>query len=118
MQQRYLLTIHDLFTVRDGVRCGGEAFVAILDDQDEIDRLRFAGMTSPGSAGYRRSYSGRAWAHRTTGFWSRAYHLRSDQLGGVSPPKKSSVPRRCEPTSAAILFAGLCAFWMGEKDSG
>ncbi|HEJ4597448.1 TPA: hypothetical protein ACXNF8_001587 [Pseudomonas aeruginosa] len=59
MQQRYLLTIHDLFTVRDGVRCGGEAFVAILDDQDEIDRLRFAGMTSPGSVGYRRSYSGR-----------------------------------------------------------
>src|SRR5690606_37290412 len=42
MQQRYMLTIHDLFTVCDGVHCGGETFVAILDADVAIDRLRFA----------------------------------------------------------------------------
>ncbi len=30
MQQRYLLTIHDLFTVRDGVRCGALGIVVAI----------------------------------------------------------------------------------------
>lgn len=57
--QNYMLTIRDLFTVRDGVVCGGESFVAIMDGQMEVDRMRFTGKTGPGGDGYRRSYIGK-----------------------------------------------------------
>jgi len=57
--QRYMLTIRDLFTVRDGVVCGGESFVAIMDGQMEVDRMRFTGKTVPGGDGYCRSYVGK-----------------------------------------------------------
>lgn len=59
MPQRYMLTIRDLFIVRDGVECGGESFVAIMDGPMEVDRMRFTGKTGPGGDGYRRRYTGK-----------------------------------------------------------
>jgi hypothetical protein len=40
MIQRYMLTIHDLFTATDGGICGAEAEVAILDGGVEMDRVK------------------------------------------------------------------------------
>ena len=57
--QRYILTIHDLFTMPSGVLCGAEAEVAILDGETEIDRLKLAGKVGPNGAGYRRIYTGK-----------------------------------------------------------
>lgn len=59
MQHGYILTIRDLFAMRDGVICGGEMSVAIMDGEEEIDRVRFAGKVGPGGDGYQRRYIGR-----------------------------------------------------------
>ncbi|MDC3735402.1 MULTISPECIES: hypothetical protein [Pseudomonas] len=40
---RYMLTIHDLFTITDLGICGAEIEVAILDCGVEIDRIKFQG---------------------------------------------------------------------------
>lgn len=56
--QRYILTIHDLFTMINGRICGAEARVAILDGDVEIDRLLFSGKCQS-KHGYRRSYIGK-----------------------------------------------------------
>lgn len=55
--QRYMLTIHDLFAITDGVLCGVEAEVAILDGGVEIDRMKFSGKCQS-KDGYRRAYTG------------------------------------------------------------
>ena len=55
----YMLTINDLFTTPDGVLCGAEAQVAILDGDVEIDRLTFSGKVGPGGPGYSRIYNGK-----------------------------------------------------------
>ncbi|MNE45685.1 hypothetical protein D3C80_1399820 [compost metagenome] len=59
MQQLYMLTIWDLFTIREGAVSGGESFVAIMDGQTEVERMRFTGKTGPGGNGHRRSYTGK-----------------------------------------------------------
>lgn len=56
--QRYVLTIHDLFTIADGGICGAEAEVVILDAGVEIDRVKFSGKCQS-KDGYRRSYTGK-----------------------------------------------------------
>ena len=56
--QRYMLTIHDLFTITDGVLCGVEAEVAILDGGVEIDRMKFSGKCQS-KDGYSRAYIGK-----------------------------------------------------------
>lgn len=56
--QRYVLTIHDLFAITDGVLCGAEAEVAILDGGVEIDRMKFSGKCQS-KGGYSRSYYGK-----------------------------------------------------------
>lgn len=56
--QRYILTYWDLFTIQNGVLCGAEAEVAILDNGVEIDRMKFTGKHQ-GQDGYRRSYAGK-----------------------------------------------------------
>lgn len=56
--QRYMLTIHDLFTITDGNICGAEAEVAILDGGVEIDRMKFSGKCQS-KGGYSRSYDGK-----------------------------------------------------------
>lgn len=54
----YNITIHDLHCVENGVVCGGEAVVAILDNGIEIHRQRFIGKSlSPN--GYTRKYQGK-----------------------------------------------------------
>ncbi|UOB21766.1 hypothetical protein MRY17_13475 [Pseudomonas orientalis] len=57
--QRYLLTIHDLFTITGGGICGAEAEVAILDGGVEIDRVKFSGKCQS-KGGYSRSYCGKS----------------------------------------------------------
>ena len=57
--QRYMLTIHDLFTITDGNICGAEAEVAILDEGVEIDRVKFSGKCQS-KGGYSRSYQGKS----------------------------------------------------------
>ncbi|MCF5714302.1 hypothetical protein I9H06_16310 [Pseudomonas tremae] len=57
-QQKYFLTIWDLFTVQDGQLCGAEAEVSILDNGVEIDQMRFTGMHRT-HEGYRRAYIGK-----------------------------------------------------------
>ena len=56
--QRYMLTIHDLFTVTEGDICGAEAEVAILDGGVEIDRMKFSGKCES-KEGYSRAYTGK-----------------------------------------------------------
>lgn len=56
--QRYMLTIHDLFIINGGAICGAEAEVAILDDGVEIDLVKFSGKCQS-KDGYRRSYTGK-----------------------------------------------------------
>lgn len=56
--QRYVLTIHELFTVTDGHICGAEAEVAILDGGVEIDRMKFSGKCQS-KDGYSRAYTGK-----------------------------------------------------------
>ncbi|MBT2374865.1 hypothetical protein [Pseudomonas fluorescens] len=55
--QRYMLTIHDLFTITDAGICGAETEVAILDGGAEIDRMKFSGKCQS-KDGYRRAYTG------------------------------------------------------------
>ncbi|WP_016970598.1 hypothetical protein [Pseudomonas tolaasii] len=57
--QRYMLTIHDLFTVTEDGICGAEAEVAILDGGAEVDRMKFSGKCQS-KDGYRRAYTGMA----------------------------------------------------------
>lgn len=58
MQQSYMLTIRDLFTVREGMLAGAHAVIAIMDGDTEVDRMSFSGLyRSP--QGYCRSYTGR-----------------------------------------------------------
>ena len=87
--QRYMLTIHDLFTITDGVLCGVEAEVAILDGGVEIDRIKFSGKCQS-KDGYRRAFTGKLGltAERVSG----AGRIHFGHLGGVSPLRKSSDP--------------------------
>jgi len=55
--QRYVLTIHDLFTITGGSICGAEAEVAILDGGIEVDRVKFSGKCQS-KGGCRRGYKG------------------------------------------------------------
>lgn len=57
--QRYMLTIHDLFTVTEGGICGAEAVVAILDGGVEVERVKFSGKCQS-KGGYSRSYCGKS----------------------------------------------------------
>lgn len=57
--QNYMLTIKDLFAMSGGAICGADAEVAIMDGDNEIERLTFSGKTGPGGEGYRRSYIGK-----------------------------------------------------------
>lgn len=56
--QRYMLTIHDLFTITGGNICGAETEVAILDGGVEIDRMKFSGKCQS-KDGYSRAYTGK-----------------------------------------------------------
>ncbi|QJI11937.1 hypothetical protein HKK58_05130 [Pseudomonas sp. ADAK22] len=58
MIQRYMLTIHGLFTITDGDICGAETEVAILDEGVEIDRVKFSGNCQS-NEGYNRAYTGK-----------------------------------------------------------
>lgn len=58
MQQSYVLTIWDLFKVRGSGVCGGEAVIAIMDGDREVDRMTLSGKCQSPS-GYRRSYTGK-----------------------------------------------------------
>ncbi|MEE1869085.1 hypothetical protein [Pseudomonas auratipiscis] len=58
MQQNYVLTIRDLLTVKGGDVCGGEAEIAIMDGDQEVDRLIVSGKCREPSV-YSRSYSGK-----------------------------------------------------------
>lgn len=58
MQQRYVLTIWDLFTMNGSDVCGGEAVIAIMDGDREVDRVTVSGKCQNPN-GYRRSYTGK-----------------------------------------------------------
>lgn len=55
MQQNYMLTLRDLFSTSNGVLCGAETQVAILDNGVEVDRLVFSGKCHH----YQRRYTGK-----------------------------------------------------------
>lgn len=59
MQQRYLLTMQNLFTINDGVISGGKAEIALLEDDMEVDRLNLTGKVGPGESIYCRDYVGK-----------------------------------------------------------
>jgi len=59
MQQRYVLTIWDLFTMSGSDVCGGEAVIAIMDGDQEVGRMTLSGKCQSPS-GYRRSYTGKS----------------------------------------------------------
>lgn len=58
MQQRYMLTIWDLFTMSGSDVSGGEAVIAIMDGDQEIGRITISGKCQS-QDGYRRSYTGK-----------------------------------------------------------
>lgn len=55
MQQNYILKIRDLFSVSNGVLCGADTQVSILDDGVEVDRVTFSGKCEQ----YQRRYIGK-----------------------------------------------------------
>lgn len=55
MQQNYILTIRDLFSMSNGEQYGAETEVAILDNGVEVDRVHFRGKCQQ----YQRRYSGK-----------------------------------------------------------
>ncbi|PXX63817.1 hypothetical protein SAMN05660489_03703 [Pseudomonas sp. LAMO17WK12:I10] len=57
--QRYMLTLKDLFIMSGGAICWAEAEVAFLDGDAEVDRIKLSGKVGPGGFGYRRSYEGK-----------------------------------------------------------
>lgn len=58
MQQRYVLTIWGLFKMNGSDVCGGEAVIAIMDGDREVDRVTVSGRCESPS-GYTRSYTGK-----------------------------------------------------------
>ncbi|WP_122503173.1 hypothetical protein ACTACV_10455 [Pseudomonas syringae] len=60
MVQGYVLTMQNLFMIKDGVTSGCKAEVAILDGDVEIDRIKLSGKVGPGESSYRRKYEGKA----------------------------------------------------------
>ncbi|MBD8258263.1 hypothetical protein IFT96_23105 [Pseudomonas fluorescens] len=56
--KRYILTIHDLFTLTDGGICGAESEVAILNGGVEVDRVILSGKCQS-KGGFSRSYYGK-----------------------------------------------------------
>lgn len=58
MQQRYVLTIWDLYKMSGSDVCGGETVIAIMDGEQEIDRITINGKCQ-GQNGYRRCYTGK-----------------------------------------------------------
>ncbi|RYF37052.1 MAG: hypothetical protein EOO38_26920 [Cytophagaceae bacterium] len=56
--QRYMMTIHDVFTITDVGICGAETEVAIMDGGVEVDRVKFSGKCQS-EGGYSRSYHGK-----------------------------------------------------------
>lgn len=55
MQQNYILTIRDMFSMIKGEQHGAETEVTILDNGVEVDRIRFRGKSKQ----YQRHYSGK-----------------------------------------------------------
>lgn len=58
MQQSYVLTVQDLFTMKGDEVCGGEAVIAIMDGDQEVDRVIVSGKCREPSV-YSRSYLGK-----------------------------------------------------------
>lgn len=58
MQQLYVLTIWGLFTMNGSDVCGGEPVIAIMDGDQEIDRITVSGKCESPS-GYSRNYTGK-----------------------------------------------------------
>lgn len=58
MQQSYVLTIWDLVTMNGSDVCGGEAVIAIMDGDQEVERVTVSGKCQSPN-GYRRSYMGK-----------------------------------------------------------
>lgn len=56
--QRYMMTIHDVFTITDVGICGADAEVAILDGGVEVDLVKFSGKCQS-EGGYSRIYHGK-----------------------------------------------------------
>jgi hypothetical protein len=59
MQQRYLLTIQNLFTINAGVIAGCKAEIALLEGDVEVDRVNLTGKVGPGESTYCRDYEGK-----------------------------------------------------------
>lgn len=59
MVRSYVLTIWDLCTMNGNDVCGGEAVIAIMDGDQEVDRIPISGKYQ-GQNGYRRSYIGKS----------------------------------------------------------
>jgi hypothetical protein len=57
--QNYMLNIKNLFAVSGGAICSADAEIAIMDSENEIDRVKFSGKAGSGGNGYRRSYAGK-----------------------------------------------------------
>lgn len=57
--QSYMLTIKNMFAMSGEAISGANAEIAIMDGDNEIERLTFSGKVGPGGEGYRRSYIGK-----------------------------------------------------------
>ncbi|WP_082061067.1 hypothetical protein [Pseudomonas sp. MRSN 12121] len=91
----YSITIHDLQRLEDGLICGDEAVVAVLDNGREIHHERFIGKcTSP--SGYTRKYRDKAGLTAAPVFGScrMGFSLTGPAKGSSKPPTKSSDPSR------------------------
>ncbi len=55
--QRYMMTIHDVFTITDVGICGAETEISVLDGAAEVERVKFSGKCQS-EGGYSRSYHG------------------------------------------------------------
>lgn len=127
MQQRYVLTIWDLFTMNGSDVCGGEAVIAIMDGDREVDRMKFSGKRQS-KEGYSRAYSGKPGltAHLSSGpegmsfAWGKA---EVDPYQPViawrrrlsSPPDRDPVELDVQDGRAEYLLSGPYSLAEGGK---
>ncbi|MFF7108918.1 hypothetical protein [Pseudomonas sichuanensis] len=127
MQQSYVLTIWNLFTMSGSDVCGAQAVIAIMDGDAEVDRLIIAGkVKNPGD--YRRAYTGKSGLTAQVvsgpgelGFvWEASVGGRGQPVIAwrshlSSPPSRAPVEVDVQDGHAEYVFGGPVRLVEGER---
>lgn len=127
MQQRYMLAIWDLFTMNGSGVCGGEAVIAVMDGDQEVDRVTVSGKCQ-GQNGYLRSYTGKPGLTARLMSGPKALSFAWDKSDAdpyksviawrrrlSSPPDRAPVEADVKDGRAEYLLSGPCSLGEGGK---